>query len=193
MRKSTHKKKLVGLALFTIMTCFFLSSSPLFALPADQSFYKRAPSLLAHSHIAPDPSLPEPPLNRPEKDKVQLRVTEARLICSDNDCSHHQDCALEIQYRLSSALHSDYDVGAQIRCQARLDYTTSHGYELQSERCSTSEMHQLNNNDRIDSSIVVDFQFSPYEEVIEATVGSIQCTIEQADILHSGLSIISEE
>lgn len=193
MKFSAHKKNWPALVIPTVFICFFVSSSSLFALQTDQSPDKHAPLLLAHSHIEHDQPLPEMPLNRPEKDKIQLQVTEARLLCSDNHCSHHADCALKIQYHLSSRLRSDLDVGAQIMCRARLDYTTSHGYELQSERCSKSETHYLNNNDRIDSSIVVDFQFSPYEEVVEARVGAIQCNIEQADILHSGLNIIAED
>lgn len=193
MKMSTRKINWTGLAIPTVLICFFLSSTSLFALQADQSPDKYASLLLAHSHIEPGQSLPEVPLNRPEKDKIQLQVTEARLLCSDNDCSHHADCALEIHYHLSSRLRSDLDVGAQIMCRARLDYTTSHGYELQSERCSKSETHHLNNNDRIDSSIVVDFNFSPYEEVVEARVGAIQCNIEHTDILHSGLNIIAED
>lgn len=192
MRMPTHKKKMTWLAFPTVLISFFLYSSSLLALQADDSPYRPDSLLLAHSHIKQDLPLPEISLNRPGKDTIQLQVTEARLLCSDNDCSHHENCALEIQYLLTSVLQSARDVGAQIMCRARLDYTTSHGYELQSERCSKSETHHLMNNDHIDSSIIVDFQFSPYEEVIEARVGSIQCNIEKAGV-QAEVSILSAD
>ena len=120
-----------------------------------------------------------------QKDSIRLDVTGAWLSCSEDDCSHHHHgCNLEIGYRLSSAVHSKLDLGAHVVCRARLDYMTSHGYHLQSERCSSPADHTLHHRDQVDSTIVVEFQFSPYEQVIDAQVGAIQCSIEDVDILH---------
>lgn len=141
--------------------------------------------LYAHSHMKPQ-TLPKPqPAEAEQKESIRLDVTGAWLSCSEDDCSHHhRGCNLEIGYRLSSAVHSKLDLGAHVVCRARLDYMTSHGYHLQSERCSSPADHTLHHRDQVDSTIVVEFQFSPYEQVIDAQVGAIQCSIEDVDILH---------
>lgn len=141
--------------------------------------------LYAHSHMKPQ-TLPKPqPAEAEQKESIRLDVTGAWLSCSEDDCSHHHHgCNLEIGYRLSSAVHSKLDLGAHVVCRARLDYMTSHGYHLQSERCSSPADHTLHHRDQVDSTIVVEFQFSPYEQVIDAQVGAIQCSIEDVDILH---------
>lgn len=193
MRRSNYSKKYMPLIFFLLLAGTFLCSSTISALEVNVSAQSQSPLLLAHSHFDNEPTLPDLRRIKPEQDKIELEVTEARLLCSDNDCSHHEDCSLEIQYRLSSVLRSNHDVGAQIMCRARLDYTTGHGYELQSERCSTSKTHRLHNSDRIDASIIVDFQFSSYEQVVEARVGSIQCNIEQAGIIDSQVSAFSAD
>ncbi|MCG6931336.1 MAG: hypothetical protein LJE64_12355 [Desulfofustis sp.] len=73
-------------------------------------------------------------------------------------------------------------------CRVRLDYTTSHGYEPHSERCSQSEPHRLYHSDRVESSMTVDYRFSSYEQVVDVRVGSIQCSIEQAHVLESRIT-----
>lgn len=183
MQRSTDKKKSVRLAVTTIFISLFLCSSPALALQTDQ-FPDALPSLqLAHSQFEPLLPRPHQPSDETGQNRVDLQVTEAWLHCEDNGCSHHEDCALEVYYRLSSALRSAQGIGARISCRVRLDYTTSHGYELQSERCSKSETHRLYHSDRVESSIIVDFRFSSYEQVVDVRVGSIQCSIEQAHIL----------
>ena len=129
------------------------------------------------------------PLPKPtEKQTIRLKVTGAELHCSEDDCSHHHhDCKLEIMYSLSSENHAHHDIGASVVCNARLNYITSHGYRLQSERCSNPMCHTLHQHARIDSRIILGFQFSPYEQVVDAQVDSIQCHIEDAEILNSSL------
>lgn len=170
-----------------ILFCFSgnLAALPFITSNTDHLAHER----YAHFHQQP----PLPPLIDADKveqqESVRLRVTGARLACSEDDCSHHHHgCDLEIAYRLSADMQQDLDVGAQVVCQARLDYTTSHGYHLKSERCSSPASHTLHQRTHIDSTMVVEFQFSPYEQVIDAQVDSIHCHIEQAGrILGSSL------
>ena len=136
--------------------------------------------------IAPEQKHPPLcPLSKPAgKETLRLKVTGAELHCSEDDCSHHHHgCKLEIMYSLSSGNHTHNDIGASVVCNARLNYITSHGYRLQSERCSNPMCHTLQQHARIDSKIILGFQFSPYEQVVDARVDSIQCHIENAEIL----------
>ncbi len=187
MVKSGGKKNSVRL-LFLLMSIFFFWGTPrLFALHQPYvSENQSAAGLYAHSHHKPPVEQPTRPKDSHSRETLRLDVTGARLLCSEDECSHHHhDCALEIAYRLSADLLSRLDIGAHVVCHARLDYTTSHGYRLQSQRCSSPASHTLHQSDVIDSKIVVDFQFSTYEQVVEAQVGAIHCSIENVDILNS--------
>lgn len=171
---------------FLALISVFLFSPNLSALSSlTSSTDQFSGKLYAHSHINRQTLSKPQPAEAEQKDSIRLDVTGAWLSCSEDDCSHHHHgCNLEIGYRLSSAVHSKLDVGAHVVCRARLDYMTSHGYHLQSERCSSPADHTLHHRDQVDSTIVVEFQFSPYEQVIDAQVGSIQCSIEDVDLLH---------
>jgi len=150
---------------------------------SDEQFSAR---LYAHSHQKQQIQPPPLPAEVEQKESIRLDVTGAWLSCSEDDCSHHHHgCDLEIAYRLSSEVQSKLDIGAHVVCRARIDYMTSHGYRLQSERCSSPADHTLHHQDHVDSTIVVEFQFSPYEQVVDAQVGSIQCSIEDVDIVRS--------
>ena len=167
-----------------LLLTIFWSAPQLFALPSP-GFEKNRPTNYeyAHSHrnASPQPTVKPAKITRSES--VQLDVTGARFSCSDDDCSHHRDCDLEIDYHLSSTVNKNFDIATEVVCRARLDYTTSHGYHLQSERCSSSAAHTLHHHDDIHSTVVVTFLFSPYEEVVDAQVGAIHCHIEGAELV----------
>lgn len=187
MAEATGKNFLSRLPFLLVAICIILASSQLYALQHDSgSGYQNSISLFAHSHHPQQRQPSIRPADNHMPDTILLQVTGARLHCSENECSHHhQDCALEIEYQLSSVFKSDLNIGAQVICHARLEYSTSHGYQLQSERCSTPVEHTLQKNDHIAAKITVDFLFSPYEEVVDANVGAIQCSIEQTNMLTS--------
>lgn len=187
MAEATGKNFLSRLSFPLIVICIIFASSQLHALQQDsESAYRNSTSLFAHSHYPQQRQPSIRPADSQMPDTILLQVTGARLHCSENECSHHhQDCALEIEYQLSSVFYSDLHIGAQVICHARLDYTTSHGYQLQSERCSPPVEHTLKKNDHIAAKITVDFLFSPYEEVVDANVGALQCSIEQTNMLTS--------
>lgn len=167
-----------------LISVFWLSSN-LFAIPSPKTdLDQNSSGMQAHFHqqLLHQPKSQPMELDQPKT--LHLDVTGARLSCSENDCSHHhQGCNLEISYRLSSEVQPNFDVGAHVVCRARLDYITSHGYHLKSERCSSPAGHTLHQTDHIDSMIEVEFQFSPYEQVVDAQVESIQCHIEQAELI----------
>ena len=75
---------------------------------------------------------------------------------------------------LSAKLQQNLGVGTQVFSEAVLDYTTSHGYRLKSELCLSPATYILRYKDRIDSTLMAEFQFSPYEQVIDAEVGAIE-------------------
>ena len=179
-RRKKNSRRLIFLVL-VIVFCFSpnLSAVPFLSPESGPPYH----DLYSHSHHKPQLPMVEPGAVK-KPDSLRLDVTGARLACSEDDCSrHHSGCNLEITYRLSTGVQPDLDVGATVVCRACLDYTTSHGYHLKSERCSLPAGHTLNHRDQIDSTIVVQFHFSPYEQVIDAQVGSIHCHIEQAELL----------
>ena len=182
VRRKKSLRLLFFLVLFILLCCSAnLSALPFLAPDAD----RLPPELYAHFHQQPALQ----PLVKPEqveqKESLRLDVTGAWLSCAEDDCSHHhRGCDLEISYRLSAAVQSELEVGAQVVCQARLDYTTSHGHHLKSERCSSPADHTIHHPHHIDSTMVVEFQFSPYEQVIDAQVDSIHCHIAQAQLMH---------
>lgn len=185
MTTPDRRKKNSRLLIFLVLFNLFCFSANLSALPFLAPDTDRWPhEFYAHFHQKPQLR----PLIKPDKvgqqEALRLHVTGARLACSADDCSHHhRDCNLEIAYRLSAEVQPEIDVGAQVVCQARLDYTTSHGYHLKTERCSSPANHILHHQDHIDSTIVVKFQFSPYEQVVDAEVDSINCHLEQAELI----------
>jgi len=183
--RKKNSRRLIFLVLF-ILFCFSgnLAALPFITSNSDRPAFER----YAHSHQQPPlPSLIDTDGaedKAEQQESVRLRVTGARLACSEDDCSHHHHgCDLEIAYRLSVEIQQDLDVGAKVVCHARLDYTTSHGYHLKSERCSSPVSHTLHHRTHIDSTMVVEFQFSPYEQVIDAQVDSIHCRIEKAGLM----------
>lgn len=186
-KPSGGKKKSSRLLYLLVLIGVFWFSQNLFAIPSLTSNTDQLPTeLYAHSHQRQQILPMDEPAEVEQKDSIRLDVTGAWLSCSEDDCSHHhQGCDLKIGYRLSSAVQSKLGIGAQVVCRARLDYLTGHGYRLQSERCSSPAGHTLHHQDQVESTIVVQFQFSPYEQVVDAQVGSIQCSIEDVDILHS--------
>ena len=184
MAGAAREKKSSYLIYFLLPVLLFWFAPSLFALTSPYSnVLSKHNELHTHFHQEQTPE----PLNKPveveEKESLRLDVTGANLSCTEDDCSHHRGCNLEIAYRLSAKIQQDLDVGTQVVCEAVLDYTTSHGYHLKSERCSSPAAHILHHNDRIDSSIVVEFQFSPYEQVIDAEVGVIQCHLKRTEII----------
>ena len=177
-------KKFSGLFIIFLFLLIFWFAPNLFALSSvfsglPGSAGPRYAHFHQHQHLQP----PEKPAEASHRESVRLDVTGAMLACDEDDCSHHRGCNLEIAYRLSSQMRQDLEVAAQVICQARLGYTTSHGYQLRSERCSAPADHVLHHHDQVESTLLVKFQFSPYEQVIDAQVGSIQCRIERAEIL----------
>jgi hypothetical protein len=184
MAGPTGEKKTSFLLYFLLLTLMFWFTPSLFALPSPTADVDRNPGdLYAHFHQEPSPEPLHKPLEVKEKESLRLDVTGASLSCTEDDCSHHRGCNLEIAYRLSSRVQQELDVGTQVVCQARLDYTTSHGYHLKSERCSSPTPHILHRQDQIDSTLVVEFQFSPYEQVVDAQVGAIQCHLKKTEII----------
>lgn len=184
MQQPGGKKFCVLLLTFLISIFFFWGTPGLSALHHFSTSLDNPTGLYAHSHNKPPFQPSVRTIDSHSKEAIRLAITSARLLCSEDECSHHhQDCDLEIAYRLSADIHSRLDVGARVVCQARLDYTTSHGYHLQSRRCSPPEAHTLRKSDYIDSIVTMTFQFSPYEQVVEAQVGAITCSIENVDIL----------
>ena len=168
-----------------VLISLFLGAPNLCAIPSQSSSTGWVPGdVQAHFHqkelLQP---APQKPLEMKQKESLRLDVTGAQLSCSEDDCSHHRSCNLKIAYRLSSRGDQEFNVGAQVVCQARLNYTTSHGYHLKSERCSSPVAHTLQHQVHLDSTLVVEFQFSPYEQVVDAQVEAIQCHIEQAEII----------
>lgn len=180
-RKKNNSRRLIFLVLTTLI-CSSPNSSAIAIITAESSL----PSHELYSHYHQNEQLqPIPRQDTVEQhESLRLDVTGARLACSEDDCSHHHHgCDLEITYRLSAQMQTELSLGAQVVCQARIDYLTSHGYHLRSERCSSPAEHIFHQRNHIDSTIVVKFQFSPYEQVIDAQVGSIQCRIEQAELI----------
>ncbi|MGI9535562.1 MAG: hypothetical protein ACR2PB_00725 [Desulfocapsaceae bacterium] len=185
MTNPARRKKNSRLLIFLVLFILFCFSANLSALPFLTPETNHPPDEL-YSHFHQKQQFQ--PRIRPDKaeqhESLRLNVTGAQLACSEDDCSHHHHgCALKISYHLSAELQPELDVGAQVVCQARLDYTTSHGYHLKTERCSLPSDHTLHHQDHIDSTIVVEFQFSPYEQVVDAQVDSIHCHIEQAEVI----------
>ena len=185
MTTPARRKKITQLLIFLVLFLLFCFSANLSALPFITPDTDRLPrEFYSHYHQKPQRLPMITPEKVEQKESLRLHVTGARLACSEDDCSHHhRGCDLEIAYRLSATVQPELVVGAQVICQARLDYTTSHGYHLKSERCSSPIDHTLHHRDHLDSTIVVEFQFSPYEQVIDAQVDSIQCHIEQAELI----------
>lgn len=183
MAGTDAQKKFSFLLFFWVLLPILWWAPSLGALPSTSSDLNGAAGgRFAHFHQQPLLQPPDKP-SAVTQESVRLDVTGAMLACSEDDCSHHRGCNLKIAYRLSSRLGRDFNVAAQVICQARLGYTTSHGYHLKSERCSSPVTHVLQRHDRVNSTLEVEFQFSPYEQVIDAQVGSIRCHIEQAEIL----------
>jgi len=136
----------------------------------------------------PAPSSKKPYLcplpNKLRKQAVRLEVTGAELVCSGSECSHYrQGCRLEIKYRLSSDYRAESDIDTWVTCRAKLSYQISHGYHLISERYSNPICHTLHKMSAVNSKVVLGFQFSPYEEVVDAQVDSIQCHLENSRVL----------
>ena len=178
------EKKFSGLVIIVLFLQIFWFAPSLFALSLVSSVpHGSAVPLYAHFHQDQRLQPPDKPAEVSRLETVRLDVTGAMLARDADDCSHHRGCTLEIGYRLSSKMRHDVDVAAQVICQARLGYTTSHGYQLRSERCSAPADHVLHRRDQVESTLMVKFHFSPYEQVIDAQLGSIQCRIERAEIL----------
>ena len=184
MAGAAREKKSSYLVYFLLLAILFWFTPSLFALPYPT---KNIDSVNRDKYSHFHQNHPSEPVKKPvevkEKESLRLDVTGASLSCTEDDCSHHRGCNLEIAYRLSTKIQKDIDVGTQVVCEAVLDYTTSHGYHLKSERCSSPAAHILHHKDRIDSTLVVKFQFSPYEQVIEAEVGAIQCHLKKTEII----------
>ena len=184
MAGAARKKKSSYLHYFFLLILLLLFTPNIFALPSPtEEILFDQNGLNAHFHQKHPSELLKEPVEVEQQESIRLDVTGASLSCTEDDCSHHRGCSLEIAYRLSAKIQQDFDVGTQVVCEAVLEYTTSHGYHLKSERCSTPTAHILHHNDRIDSSLVVEFQFSPYEQVIDAEVGSMQCHLKRTEII----------
>ena len=173
-------------ALILTLSCVLFLQSPVFAVQQNAPVIDPFDSdLLAHFHKESEQQQQAPSTQSVHKETIRLKVTGANFSCSEDECSHyHNGCALEIHYSVTSGNHTGLDIGASIVCSARVNYVTDHGYKLRSERCSPPVDYTLKRDSHIDSNVVLDFQFSPYEEVIEAHVGAIQCHIEDAELIH---------
>ena len=186
MAESGPEKKFPYLLCFVLLIPLLGFTPSLFALPSPtKDMLLDLGERYAHFHQEPPPEPLRKPVEVEQTESLRLDVTGANLSCTENDCSHHRSCNLEIAYRLSLKIQHDLDVGTEVVCEARLDYTTSHGYHLISERCSSPAAHILHRQDRIDSTVVLEFQFSPYEQVIDAEVGAIQCHLKKTEIILS--------
>lgn len=184
MEESAREKKSSSLLSFLVLTTLFWFTPSLFALPSIPTDENRnLGDRYTYFHQKPDLQQLTEPAESKQQQSLRLDVTGASLSCKEDDCSFHRGCNLEIDYRLSSKVQQKIDVGTQVICQAQIDYTTSHGYHLKSERCSSPATHILHNNDRIDSTLMVEFQFSPYEQVVGTEVGAIQCHLEKTRII----------
>lgn len=117
-----------------------------------------------------------------KRETIQLNVVDTHFLCAESECTHHHSgCRLEIEYLLSAENTLALDIGASVFCKASLRYQTSHGYELKSERCTRSQCHKLEEHAELNSSLVIGFNFSPYEEVVSVQVDSIECTIDTVE------------
>ncbi|MBT8328919.1 MAG: hypothetical protein KJN87_04375 [Desulfofustis sp.] len=184
MAGAAREKKSSYLLYFLVLVLLLWFTPSLFALPSPtRDVLLHNSELHTHFHQETTPEPLHKPVEVKQKESLRLDVTGASLSCTEDDCSHHRGCNLEIAYRLSAKIQQDLDVGTQVVCEAVLDYTTSHGYHLKSERCSSPATHILHHQDRIDSTLVVEFQFSPYEQVIDAEVGAIRCHLNKTEII----------
>ena len=184
MKWSGGAKKILRLGVFVLLAWISSISTIWSALQSQAVTEQVHPQERYSHHSQPAPDIwPGDKTFRIEpQESLRLQVTGARLECAEDDCTQHQrHCALEIDYRLSSEFGSNLDVDARVSCDACLDYTTWHGYRLKSNRCSTPSRHRLTRSSRIDGMIVVNFRFSPYEQVVDAEVRSIRCRIEEVD------------
>lgn len=184
MEEPAGEKKTLYFPYFLALTTLFCFTPNLFALPFLPADEKHDPGeRYAYFHHEPALQPLSEPVESKQQQSLRLDVTGATLSCKEDDCNHHRGCSLEIAYRLSSKVKQEIDVGTQVICQAQIDYTTSHGYHLKSERCSSPAPHILQHNDRVDSTLVLEFQFSPYEQVVDTEVGAIQCRLEKTKII----------
>lgn len=186
MKRAAGEKNLSRLVIFVVLVYLFSTStlwSARYPLPASED--ERHSDLYSRSHPSPVTKPLEEQFDVKPKESLRLNVTGARLECSKDECTHHhRGCTLEIGYHLSSEFRSKLDVDARVVCHACLNYTTSHGYRLKSNSCSSPSHHHLTRARHLDSKIVVNFQFSPYEEVVDAEVKSIRCRIEHVNTHH---------
>ncbi len=190
MAASGGDKKSSYLLPVLLLMAIFWSAPLLFALPAASPELNGFPgNEYAHHRQGSSPLKPPKAAEENQHGLLQLDVTGARFSCSADDCSHHRGCDLEIEYHLSSDVQQTHDIATEVKCRARLDYTTSHGYRLKSERCSSPAAHILHHHDQINSTIVLEFQFSPYEQVVDAQVGAIHCHIEAAELIKDALPL----
>lgn len=177
-------KKFSHLLPVLLLITIFWCAPRLFALPSPSPEVNRSPGTrYAHYHRESSPQKLREPAEAIQRGSLQLEVTGARFSCSEDDCSHHRRCDLEIHYHLSSTVRQNLDIATEVICSARLDYTTSHGYHLKSEQCSSPAAHILHRHDQINSTMLVEFRFSPYEQVVDAQVDAIHCHIEGAEFV----------
>jgi len=117
--------------------------------------------------------------HRPEDtlgDTICLEVTHTDLDCSENGCNHQYDnCALEIDYTLTSDKKDDGSIEASVTCNAEIVYLTKHGHILHSGSHSETEHHSFKAQSVDSFSIRLDFPFSLYEGVVRAQLNSLEC------------------
>ncbi|MBT8360307.1 MAG: hypothetical protein KJO32_05085 [Deltaproteobacteria bacterium] len=107
---------------------------------------------------------------------ICLEVIHTDLDCIENGCNHEYDnCALEIDYTLTSDQQDDVSVDASVTCKAEIVYLTKHGYILRSGAHSVTEHHRFKAQTGDSFSISLAFPFSLYEGVVRAQLNSLEC------------------
>lgn len=107
---------------------------------------------------------------------ICLEVIHTDLDCIANGCDHEYDnCALEIDYTLTSDKQTDASVDASVTCYAEIVYLTKHGYILHSGSHSVTEHHSFKAQTGDSFSISLAFPFSLYEGVVRAQLNSLEC------------------
>lgn len=113
---------------------------------------------------------------------ICLEVIHTDLDCIENGCNHEYDnCALEIDYTLTSDKQDDVSVDASVTCNAEIIYLTKHGYILRSGYHSVTEHHSFKAQTGDSFSMSLAFPFSFYEGVVRAQLNSLECHLNGKD------------
>jgi hypothetical protein len=126
------------------------------------------------------------------KDDIILRVIHTEFNCSEGSCeNHYSGCKLEIDYTLSAETLADVSVDTSVSCKAKIFYRTGLGYVLSSESESETAHHLLHAHMEKRSTINLGFHFSSFEDVVETSLHSVECTILKSASFAESISLSS--